>query len=176
MRLSLLDCMASGSISYKLLYKWLVCWIYLILKNDVTFMIFKRPNTINLPGLCSLKGCLMLGKWVNKGKVCWQLQFIIHNFQAITISNKNTISNKWTSSDMSSCTESHKSLIFKVTYLHLNLKLHICGVFSTASSVTRGIMKNCYYFAMAATKAATRTAINPRSPPYLTATGFVPLV
>lgn len=77
---------------------------------------------------------------------------------------------------MSSCTESHKSLIFNVTYLHLNLKLHIFGVFSTASSVTRGIMKNCSYCAMAATKAATRTVINPRSQQYLMATGFVPLV
>lgn len=44
---------------------------------------------------------------------------------------------------------------------------------STASCVERGIMRNCSYSVMAVTKAATRTAINPRSPQYLTVTGFV---
>lgn len=77
---------------------------------------------------------------------------------------------------MPGCTESRKSLVYTVMYLRLISQLRIFGVSSTVSSVKRGIMKNCSYSVMAVTKAATHTAINPRSLQYLMATGFVPLV
>lgn len=77
---------------------------------------------------------------------------------------------------MAGHTELHKPLVFIVMNLSLNSQLLLSGVSSTASSVRKGIMKNCSYSVTAVTKAATLTATNPRSLQYLTATGIVPPV
>lgn len=72
-----------------------------------------------------------------------------------------------------------QELVFLKMYTHvqyLSLNYIYFDVCSTATSVRREIMKSCFYCVMAVRKAATHTAINPRLPQYLRATGFVQLV